>query len=152
MLINLKLKNPNVLSQKPTKQKDTTYTLHHLLFKINIIWSTIIRLVSEAPNSKKSMVNLKSWFLLAILYVFLCTASSATVELDAIESVLRRLHSKQAPPIVQESAAKGVLQRLLPAHLHSFEFKIVSKVLNNCLLGFSNYWSLPFIPFLFRNW
>ncbi|XP_070043003.1 alpha-N-acetylglucosaminidase [Nicotiana tomentosiformis] len=73
------------------------------------------------------MVNLKSWFLLAILYVFLCTASSATVELDAIESVLRRLHSKQAPPIVQESAAKGVLQRLLPAHLHSFEFKIVSK-------------------------
>ncbi|OIT40585.1 PREDICTED: alpha-N-acetylglucosaminidase [Nicotiana attenuata] len=71
------------------------------------------------------MVNLKSWFLLAILSVFLCKASA--VESDAIESVLRRLHSKQAQPIVQESAAKGVLQRLLPAHLHSFEFKIVSK-------------------------
>nr|CAA77084.1 alpha-N-acetylglucosaminidase [Nicotiana tabacum] len=71
------------------------------------------------------MVNLKFWFLLAILSVFLCKSSA--VESDAIESVLRRLHSKEAPPIVQESAAKGVLQRLLPAHLHSFEFKIVSK-------------------------
>lgn len=74
------------------------------------------------------MINLKSWFLLAILYVFLCTSSSAAaVESDAIESVLRRLDSKRVPSVVQESAAKGVLQRLLPAHLHSFEFKIVSK-------------------------
>ncbi|KAJ8573583.1 hypothetical protein K7X08_010094 [Anisodus acutangulus] len=73
------------------------------------------------------MISLKSWFLLAILYVFLCTASSATLGSDAIESVLRRLDNKRAPSIVQESAAKGVLQRLLPAHLHSFEFKIVSK-------------------------
>lgn len=71
------------------------------------------------------MINLKSWFLLAILSVFLCT----TLGSDAVESVLRRLDSKRAQSVVQESAAKGVLQRLLPAHLHSFEFKIVSKVL-----------------------
>ncbi|PHT60524.1 Alpha-N-acetylglucosaminidase [Capsicum baccatum] len=70
------------------------------------------------------MINLKSWFILSILYVFLCTAALGS---DAIESVLRRLDSKKAPSVVQESAAKGVLQRLLPTHLHSFEFKIVSK-------------------------
>ncbi|MCD7469209.1 hypothetical protein HAX54_008065 [Datura stramonium] len=73
------------------------------------------------------MVNLKSWILLAILSVFLCKASSAAVESDALQSVLRRLDSKRAPSVVQESAAKGVLQRLLPAHLRSFEFKIISK-------------------------
>ncbi|TMW96592.1 hypothetical protein EJD97_007133 [Solanum chilense] len=69
------------------------------------------------------MINLKSWVFLAILSVFLCT----TLGSDAVESVLRRLDSKRAQSVVQESAAKGVLQRLLPAHLQSFEFKVISK-------------------------
>lgn len=47
---------------------------------------------------------------------------------EAIQSVLDRLDSKRASPSIQEAAAKAVLKRLLPAHVHSFEFKIVSKV------------------------
>ncbi|XP_060217343.1 alpha-N-acetylglucosaminidase isoform X2 [Lycium barbarum] len=70
---------------------------------------------------------MKSLFLLAILSLFLCKAYSAEVGSDAIESVLRGLDNKRVSSVVQESAAKGVLQRLLPAHLHSFEFKIISK-------------------------
>lgn len=108
---------------------------------------TFLKLI---PNYKeKKMINLKSWFILSILYVFLCTAALGS---DAIESVLRRLDSKKAPSVVQESAAKGVLQRLLPTHLHSFEFKIVSKVLYYylpCL--FSSSGSLSFIHFCFFN-
>jgi alpha-N-acetylglucosaminidase len=46
----------------------------------------------------------------------------------AIESLLHRLDSKRAISSVQEAAAKGVLKRLLPTHLSSFEFNIVSKV------------------------
>lgn len=47
---------------------------------------------------------------------------------EAIEALLRRLDTQRSPPSVQESAAKAVLQRLLPTHSHSFEFKIISKV------------------------
>ncbi|XAR63467.1 Alpha-N-acetylglucosaminidase [Bertholletia excelsa] len=46
---------------------------------------------------------------------------------DAIEALLRQLDSKRPPASVQESAAKAVLRRLLPTHVSSFEFKIVSK-------------------------
>ncbi|KAF7824582.1 alpha-N-acetylglucosaminidase [Senna tora] len=46
---------------------------------------------------------------------------------EAIEALLQRLESKRASPSVQEAAARGVLRRLLPSHLSSFEFKIVSK-------------------------
>lgn len=52
---------------------------------------------------------------------------AALSKLEAIEPLLQRLDSKRAPPSVQEAAAKGVLKRLLPTHLSSFEFKIVSK-------------------------
>lgn len=47
---------------------------------------------------------------------------------EAIEALLNRLDSQRPSPSVQESAAKAVLKRLLPAHVHSFEFKIVPKV------------------------
>ncbi|KAK4285477.1 hypothetical protein QN277_002171 [Acacia crassicarpa] len=46
---------------------------------------------------------------------------------EAIEAVLHRLDSKRVPASVQEAAAKDLLRRLLPSHLSSFEFKIVSK-------------------------
>ncbi|KAK8284720.1 hypothetical protein V6Z12_D08G179100 [Gossypium hirsutum] len=45
----------------------------------------------------------------------------------AIQPSLTRLDSKRLSPSVQESAAKAVLGRLLPTHLLSFHFKIVSK-------------------------
>ncbi|KAK4786752.1 hypothetical protein SAY86_010585 [Trapa natans] len=46
---------------------------------------------------------------------------------EAIETVLRRLDSKRAPASAQQSAAKGVLSRLLPSHVRSFDFTIVSR-------------------------
>lgn len=44
-----------------------------------------------------------------------------------MEVLLRRLNTQRSSPSVQEAAAKAVLQRLLPTHLSSFEFKIISK-------------------------
>lgn len=64
-------------------------------------------------------------FLLLILILMLALASAEQPE--AIEALLRRLGTQRSPPSVQESAAKAVLQRLLPTHSHSFEFKIISK-------------------------
>ncbi|XP_047322323.1 alpha-N-acetylglucosaminidase isoform X1 [Impatiens glandulifera] len=46
---------------------------------------------------------------------------------EVIDALLRRLDSQRSPASVQESAARGVLQRLIPNHVSSFEFKIVSK-------------------------
>ncbi|KAK1293172.1 hypothetical protein QJS10_CPB17g01869 [Acorus calamus] len=42
-----------------------------------------------------------------------------------MEALQRRLATKRAPPSVQETAAKGVLERLLPTHLSAFEFRIM---------------------------
>lgn len=50
------------------------------------------------------------------------------MESDAIEFLLRLFDSKQSQPIVQESAAKVILQRLPAGHLHNFGFNIISKV------------------------
>ncbi|CAN0917314.1 NAGLU [Linum grandiflorum] len=46
---------------------------------------------------------------------------------DVIESLVSRLDSRKSSSSVQESAARGLLLRLLPAYHNSFEFKIVSK-------------------------
>jgi len=67
-------------------------------------------------------------FLISILLLPISSFSSTkSVESEAIQGLLRRLEAKRSPPSVQESAAKAVLQRLLPTHVSSFEFKIVSK-------------------------
>ncbi|CAJ1958891.1 unnamed protein product [Sphenostylis stenocarpa] len=71
------------------------------------------------------MLRLGFVFLSLILIPSLPTALS---KYDGIEPLLRRLDSKRAPPSVQEAAAVGLLKRLLPTHLSSFQFKIVSKV------------------------
>lgn len=77
---------------------------------------------------------------------------------EAIEPLLQRLDSKRAPPSVQEAAARGVLKRLLPTHLSSFEFKIVSKVfflfLSDLSLLDSIIWLTLFsgYPFIMFNW
>uniref|UniRef100_A0A5B7BUQ6 Alpha-N-acetylglucosaminidase n=1 Tax=Davidia involucrata TaxID=16924 RepID=A0A5B7BUQ6_DAVIN len=70
------------------------------------------------------MYNLKFLFLILVL---LLPFISSSEESKAIEALLRRLDAHRPSPSVQESAAKDVLQRLLPTHLSSFEFKIVSK-------------------------
>ncbi|CAK7330911.1 unnamed protein product [Dovyalis caffra] len=75
--------------------------------------------------------------LIFITTLILTLSPVALSRLEAIESVLKRLDSKRASSSVQESAAKAVLKRLLPAYVHSFEFKIVSKDVcggNSCFL------------------
>ncbi|KAF8403783.1 hypothetical protein HHK36_011889 [Tetracentron sinense] len=57
--------------------------------------------------------------------------------MEGMELLLSRLDSQRASPSVQEAAAKAVLQRLLPTHLSSFEFKIVSK---DVCGGYSCFW------------
>ncbi|KAK6928768.1 Alpha-N-acetylglucosaminidase, tim-barrel domain [Dillenia turbinata] len=74
-------------------------------------------------NQNETMFNLRFVLLSLILILPLSLSQS-----DPIESLLKRLDSKQSSPHVQEAAAKAVLTRLLPTHTHSFEFKIISKV------------------------
>lgn len=64
---------------------------------------------------------------LIIFILFLTRLPLSFSTTEAVESILTRLDSKRSPPSVQESAAKAVLGRLLPAHFHSFHFQIVSK-------------------------
>ncbi|KAL2461225.1 alpha-N-acetylglucosaminidase family/NAGLU family [Abeliophyllum distichum] len=83
-------------------------------------------------------------FLILILLILIPLCSSASLlnqESQAIESLLNRLDAKKPSLSVQESAANGVLQRLLPSHLSSFEFKIITKDVcggSNCF-RISNY-------------
>ncbi|KAI6675871.1 hypothetical protein NL676_036667 [Syzygium grande] len=53
--------------------------------------------------------------------------SSASRSPDVIESLLTRPESKRSSPLVRETAAEGVLKRLLPFHSHRFQLKIVPK-------------------------
>ncbi|QCD95604.1 alpha-N-acetylglucosaminidase [Vigna unguiculata] len=69
---------------------------------------------------------LKLGFLFLIL-IFIPSLPVALSKYGAIEPLLQGLDSKRAPPSVQETAAFGLLKRLLPTHLSSFQFKIVSK-------------------------
>ncbi|XVE74203.1 hypothetical protein DITRI_Ditri11bG0179900 [Diplodiscus trichospermus] len=63
-----------------------------------------------------------------IIFVLFLTRLPLTFStIEAVEPLLTRLDSKRSSPSVQESAAKAVLGRLLPPHVHSFHFKIVSK-------------------------
>lgn len=54
--------------------------------------------------------------------------SSSSSSFEAIESLSKRLDTQKSSSFVQEHAAKAVLERLLPTHLSSFEFKIIPKV------------------------
>lgn len=82
---------------------------------------------------------------------------AVSLELQAVDALLTRLDSKRFSASVQESAAKAVLQRLLPTHINSFEFKIVSKVLSfsfNFLFVFSWFVISLFLAYLLLsfNW
>ena len=75
------------------------------------------------------MYTLKTLIFITTLLI-LTQLSVALSRPEAIESLLKRLDSKRASSSVQESAAIAVLKRLLPSHIHSFVFEIVSKVHN----------------------
>ncbi|EYU27032.1 hypothetical protein ABFS82_02G117000 [Erythranthe guttata] len=75
----------------------------------------------------KSYKNLKLLFItISILLLPICSSSSFQ-ESEVIESLVNRLTTKKPSPSEQESAARGVLRRLLPAHLSSFEFEVITK-------------------------
>ncbi|CAH9108142.1 unnamed protein product [Cuscuta epithymum] len=81
------------------------------------------------PNLHQNLgcgLNLFFMFLILNLYIRFSHPLSVQ-ESETINSMLRRLDTKRPSLSVQESAAKGVLQRLLPTHLTNFELKIVSK-------------------------
>ncbi|OVA15285.1 Alpha-N-acetylglucosaminidase [Macleaya cordata] len=59
------------------------------------------------------------------------------MEEESMEVLLRRLDSKRPSSSVQEAAAKALLQRLLPSHISSFDFKLVQK---DVCSGYSCFW------------
>ncbi|KAH9774414.1 alpha-N-acetylglucosaminidase [Citrus sinensis] len=65
--------------------------------------------------------------LLFFVLIFTALPHPFVSKLEGIDVLLDRLDSKRVNSSVQESAAKAVLQRLLPTHVNSFQFKIVSK-------------------------
>ncbi|KAL1188934.1 Alpha-N-acetylglucosaminidase [Cardamine amara subsp. amara] len=64
---------------------------------------------------------------LLVLLILSLHSQSLSKKHPSIEALLDRLDSLLPTPSVQESAAKGLLQRLLPTHFHSFDFRIISK-------------------------
>ncbi|KAJ0095775.1 hypothetical protein Patl1_17155 [Pistacia atlantica] len=70
---------------------------------------------------------MSSLSILCLILFFTLLPHTILSKLEPVEALLNRLDSKLSSSSVQESAAKAVLQRLLPTHVHSFDFKIVSK-------------------------
>lgn len=68
-----------------------------------------------------------SLVLLASFLLFFSFAQSSTIGVGYISKILEIQDRERALPSVQVAAARGVLQRLLPSHSSSFEFRIVSK-------------------------
>lgn len=99
--------------------------------------------------------------LLFLTIVVLLPLSSLSSSFEAIEALNSYLDAQRSSSYVQELAAKAVLQRLLPTHLSSFEFKIVPKVLSeylfiyyflaNNILGFCNSGSVSGMCFVVTN-
>ncbi|XP_052194227.1 alpha-N-acetylglucosaminidase [Diospyros lotus] len=87
-------------------------------------------LVKNSKNPNQNVCTSKFLFLILILSLLISSSSSSSSsssQSEAVEALLRRLDAKRPPASVQESAAKAVLNRLLPAHVSSFVFKIVTK-------------------------
>lgn len=79
--------------------------------------------------SSLSIFSFLSFFLFTLLTFPSCFASVQTSSSSNYFShrILEIHHQERAPPPVQEKAALAVLARLLPSHLSSFSFQIVSK-------------------------
>ncbi|KAG2244230.1 hypothetical protein Bca52824_093940 [Brassica carinata] len=82
-------------------------------------------LVSDEHTIKLTMPPIK--FVLLVLLILSVHSLSLSLQHPAINGLLHRLNSLRPTSSVQESAAKGLLQRLIPTHSHSFEFTIISK-------------------------
>ncbi|XP_054816165.1 alpha-N-acetylglucosaminidase isoform X3 [Prosopis cineraria] len=77
----------------------------------------------------QNSIHCRNMFKFEFLFLILIPTllSVAFSKHEAIEALLQRLDSKRVPASVQEAAARDLLRRLLPSHLSSFEFKIISK-------------------------
>ncbi|GAV88459.1 NAGLU domain-containing protein/NAGLU_N domain-containing protein/NAGLU_C domain-containing protein [Cephalotus follicularis] len=73
------------------------------------------------------MCNVNPVLLTVILSLLAVVPPVTSSKPDAITALLNRLDSQRSSPPVQESAAREVLNRLLPTHFHSFQFNIISK-------------------------
>ncbi|CAK7328991.1 unnamed protein product [Dovyalis caffra] len=70
-----------------------------------------------------------SLVLLTFFFISSSFAQSSTVGVGYISKLLEIQDRERVPPSVQVAAARSVLQRLLPSHSSSFEFRIVSKLI-----------------------
>ncbi|XP_023751565.1 alpha-N-acetylglucosaminidase [Lactuca sativa] len=83
------------------------------------------------------MFDSKLSFLILLLLLPLSSSSTSSSSPQAIESLVKRLDTQRPSPLLQESAAKALLKRLLPTHLSSFQFKLISK---DACGGYSCFW------------
>ncbi|KAF9586960.1 hypothetical protein IFM89_039832 [Coptis chinensis] len=84
------------------------------------------------------MSNFKAVQLLAFLLLLAFPTTTTTSQVnEAMEVISTRLDSKKATSSIQKAAAMGVLKRLLPTHVSSFDFKIVPK---DVCGGYSCFW------------
>eukprot|EP00249_Psilotum_nudum_P000050 c1018_g1_i1 orf=221-628(+) len=77
-----------------------------------------------------TMATSSSFFLFLLLlscFVISHSSSASPALVAKLHSFVETLHQELAPSTVQESAAKGVLRRLIPSHVSSFDLRIVSK-------------------------
>ncbi|KGN63620.2 hypothetical protein Csa_013990 [Cucumis sativus] len=69
-----------------------------------------------------------STFLIFVtIFAAFSTSRSSTIGVEYISRLLEIQDRERVPAYVQVAAARGVLRRLLPSHLPSFDFQIVSK-------------------------
>ncbi|KAG7021479.1 Alpha-N-acetylglucosaminidase, partial [Cucurbita argyrosperma subsp. argyrosperma] len=61
------------------------------------------------------------------IFITFSTSFSSTIGVGYISRLLDIQDRERAPSSVQVAAARGVLRRLLPSHLSSFDFQILSK-------------------------
>lgn len=66
--------------------------------------------------------------ILFVSCVVVLKTQSSTLGVEYLSRLLEIHDLERASPVVQVAAARGVLERLLPSHLDSFEFRTVSKV------------------------
>ncbi|KAG8391200.1 hypothetical protein BUALT_Bualt01G0163100 [Buddleja alternifolia] len=108
---------------------------HHFL--------SLLNLGDHIPDFSFTCLNMKSsksWNLfffivtttISLPLLSLCSSlpsvSGSPQQSEAIEeTLLNRLNANKPSPFQQESAARGVLHRLLPTHVSSFHFKIITK-------------------------
>ncbi|KAF5957427.1 hypothetical protein HYC85_004652 [Camellia sinensis] len=80
-------------------------------------------------------VNSVTFFIVLLSFCILSVTQSSTIGVKYISLLLEIQDQERALPSVQLSAARGVLNRLIPSHSLSFEFRIVSKKCSKSEIG-----------------